>query len=70
MDNNVRQQLISQLDHEIEVLLKDIPFFEQFQGPMAERYRNEFVPLLKEGLRICREQRFDLLTVGELKKRY
>ena len=70
-----KREMLEQLEVEITGLKEQIPWFEQhrldrdiMEGWAA--YCDQFIPLLKEGLRICQEQRFDLLTYGELKKRY
>jgi hypothetical protein len=70
-----RKDVIKQLDTEIVGLEEHIPWYEQHQwdrdvNPGWQKYCQEIIPLLKEGLRICREQRFDLYTYGELKERY
>ena len=75
MDEARKREVIAQLDEEIKGMEENIPWFEQHQhdvdvGPGWKAYCEQIIPLFKEGLRICREQRFDLLTYGELKKRY
>ena len=75
MTEEAKQDLLKCIDQEISGLEKNIPWFEQHRrdGDVAEDWTewcDKFIPLLREGLQICREQRFDLLTLGHLKDCY